>query len=421
MSFKLQYPAVDRGAKRVKHFNPDYMPTIRKKCFWIIEVKSAKNVVYPFDKNSIVQGLQYCIHPEIRAKYLVLTNGLYTCVYDSFSRIYGEGDIYEPLLEFSNADIDIKWNEIYQLLSAEKIKDFIEDDILSMYQKLVSSSLDKEYPKYMLGKIETISEKASEEINKHVTHLRIESTMQSFQCQQEECASLSPEALYSRMEMPLISGKGIGQHYTERSIALGHSEIEILNKIASDFDSQSLFRKENSIAALCTLFNYSLNPSIKENILSLLRTIKDSELPLVNQVECAFIRIRRKMLVIMVYPELREEIDRELTVMPEVVRYINPPTVLSETYPDELIIYMGIRLSIVNLGNQELVKLFEKLMQVEKLLDEQYELIRPDLGSDERELCGGLEINGLYHKAAFNNIMKNVLGKNYSFVNSHTT
>jgi hypothetical protein len=68
-AFKLHYPPVEKGAQRVKHYNPDYVPTIRKKMFWIIEAKSPKDVAYPFEAKYLVQGLQYCIHPEIQAKW----------------------------------------------------------------------------------------------------------------------------------------------------------------------------------------------------------------------------------------------------------------------------------------------------------------------------------------------------------------
>jgi hypothetical protein len=82
-AFKLYYPPVEKGARRVKHYNPDYVPTIRKKMFWIIEVKSPNGVTYPFEAKYLVQGLQYCIHPEIQAKYLLLTNGIHSAVYDA--------------------------------------------------------------------------------------------------------------------------------------------------------------------------------------------------------------------------------------------------------------------------------------------------------------------------------------------------
>ena len=207
ISLKLKSPPVERGAKKVKSFNPDYMPTIRKKCFWIIEAKTARDLKYPFDDNFIMQGLQYCIHPEIRAKYLVLTNGLYTNVYDSFSRIYDGGDIYEPILTFCNTEISLKWNEIYQLLSAEKIRKFIEDDVLNMYEKVVSSSLDYEYPQRMLNRIEEISKDASLSISEHISRLRYEVVMQSLQNQQKENAVSSIEDLDFQMDLPLIGGK----------------------------------------------------------------------------------------------------------------------------------------------------------------------------------------------------------------------
>ena len=87
-SFKLRHISVEKGAIKVKNYNPDYIPTIRKKAFWIIEAKSPKSVQYPFEYKFTVQGLQYCVHPEIQAKYLVLSNGKHTCVYDVQSSIF---------------------------------------------------------------------------------------------------------------------------------------------------------------------------------------------------------------------------------------------------------------------------------------------------------------------------------------------
>ena len=54
-AFKLRYPPVEKGAQRVKHYNPDYVPTIRKKMFWIIEAKSPTDVRYPFEAKYLVQ------------------------------------------------------------------------------------------------------------------------------------------------------------------------------------------------------------------------------------------------------------------------------------------------------------------------------------------------------------------------------
>ena len=416
MAFKLRHLSVERGARKTKNFYPDYVPTIRKRCFWIIEAKTARDLTYPFADNFIVQGLQYCIHPEIRAKYLVLTNGLHTSVYDSFSRIYGDGDIYEPILEFRHTEISSKWNEIYQLLSAEKVREFIEDDILNMYEKVVTSSLDSEYPQRMLEKVEKISKVATGEIIDHVSRLRSEIFLQSFQIQQEECSISSIEDLDFQMDLPLIGGKGIGQHIVEKSIELKIDEAQIFNNLIECYEKQSYFRKENTIAALCTLFKKGCDVAVKDNAINFLKSIVDNELPLMNQVECAFVRIRRKLLVISVYSELREEIKQELNVMSEMTRYINPPTVLSETYPAELVSHWSAYKAVVNKSDEELKSLYEKLIQLEKAIDEQYIVAQKSVGDDEREFCGGLEITGLYYKAAFTNIMKNVLNNDYKLI-----
>jgi hypothetical protein len=82
-AFKLTYPPVADGAKKVRHYHPDYIPTIRKQTFWIVEAKSPTDVFYPFEAKYLVQGFQYCVHPEIQAKYLVVTTGLNTAVYDA--------------------------------------------------------------------------------------------------------------------------------------------------------------------------------------------------------------------------------------------------------------------------------------------------------------------------------------------------
>jgi hypothetical protein len=144
-AFKLRHPPVEKGALRDRAYVPDYVPTIRKKMFWIVEAKSPKRVPYPFADNYLVQGLQYCVHPEIQAKYLVTTNGAHTCVHDVHGVIFLDKDIYAPILEFTAAELPSKWPQIYDLLSVETLRRKIEDDIKAMYDKLCLSSLDRDY------------------------------------------------------------------------------------------------------------------------------------------------------------------------------------------------------------------------------------------------------------------------------------
>jgi hypothetical protein len=61
--------------------------------FWIIEAKSPKDVRYPFEAKYLVQGLQYSIHPEIQAKYLLVTNGMDSAVYDAHGSVFFDKEI----------------------------------------------------------------------------------------------------------------------------------------------------------------------------------------------------------------------------------------------------------------------------------------------------------------------------------------
>jgi hypothetical protein len=142
-AFKLHYPPVEKGAQRVKHYNPDYVPTIRKKMFWIIEAKSPKDVAYPFEAKYLVQGLQYCIHPEIQAKYLLVSNGAHSAVYDAHGAVFFEKEIYEPIFEFQSSDLIHRWDEIFNLLSVETLRARIEADLKAMYDKLCARSTSR--------------------------------------------------------------------------------------------------------------------------------------------------------------------------------------------------------------------------------------------------------------------------------------
>jgi len=218
------------------------------------------------------------------------------------------------------------------------------------------------------------------------------------------------------MDLPLIGGKGIGQHLVEKCIEQNQSEESIFMDLTRNYATHSYFRKENTIAALCALYSKVTELSLKDSIIKFLKSINESELPLLNKAECTIVRIKRKLLVVNIYSQLREEIKQELNVMPEKIRHINPPTVLSETYPDELISHWVAYKYVASKTDMELEILHKKLLKIEKKIDGQYEVSKLSIGSDEREFCGGFEITGLYYKDSFSNIMLNLLGKDFTLV-----
>ncbi len=260
---KLNYPPVESGAKKVKHYNPDYIPTIRKKIFWIIEAKSP-SINYPFDYNYIVQGLQYCIHPEIQAKYLILSNGKYTEIYDVFNSTFFEKDIYASILTFENKELVNKWDEIYSLLGVEKIRIKIEEFITNFYEKLCLSSLDKNYPFELTSKITKNNYELSRQIERYRNKLYVEKLDEEYNKTNEYLKKASLKELEIGMEYPLGRGSNNPSVYYVMKLLDTENEENIFEKLISNYNKLSYFQKEHCFVGLCFLYQNTKNIDVQK-------------------------------------------------------------------------------------------------------------------------------------------------------------
>jgi hypothetical protein len=398
-SFKLKYPPVEKGAKKVKHYNPDYIPTIRKKVFWIIEAKSPKDSSYPFDYSYIVQGLQYCIHPEIQARYMVLSNGTNTSIYDSHVSPFEDKDIYEPIFSFSAKELPQKWTELYKILSVEKMRDLLEYELQKAYEKLAYSSLDYNYPSELANKISIRRLDISHQIRHHVAELNVEELKTNYDAHQEMLKNLDSQSLFRMMDCPIGSRGKVEANYFIEKVFSEEKSQELFRILIENFEQQSIFRKEQTFVALCTVYNFCFQQSLKSDILRFLNENKFRELNLVNQVECLFLRFLRKIIVIYKYPLLRKDIQQYLETAPELIRFVQKPTALKETFLFEILCHRQYFTDILTLESQEIEKLRDDLEEVERGLEEKFNLAYKRLTSDELQRGGGLEHYGLlrYH------------------------
>ena len=314
-SFKLNYPPVEKGAEKVKYYNPDYMPTIRKKIFWIIEAKSPKSVSYPFDYKYIVQGLQYCIHPEIQAKYLILSNGEHTCIYDPQSAMFFDRDIYEPVFCFRINEICEKWREIYNFLGVEKLRSIIEDNLKDYYEKLCFSSLDENYPDKIARKITKEQGSIKQKIKIHVADLTVKKMDEAYSERQHEFENVPLTSLENYMKYPITTGKQPSAHYVERLLK-EKSPNEIFSLLTSNYDDLSWFQKEHSMIAVCHLHSLIEDPQLKEDIKAyIIRKVSD-RISKLNKAESALLRMTRKFFIIGIYPKLRQFLSKKLSENP---------------------------------------------------------------------------------------------------------
>ena len=406
-SFKLHYPPVERGAERVKHYNPDYIPTIRKKMFWIIDAKSPKDVAQPFDYKYVVQGLQYCIHPEIQAKYLLVCNGIASSLYDAHGAVFLDKDIYEPILEFKASELRKRWAEIYELLSVEKLRTRIEEDLKAMYDKLCLSSLDKDYPAELLKRVGASSRQSSQAIAKTVNRLCAEGMNQRRADWRKKMEKLDAAQTFALMDFPMPPGPTHSHYFVNKSLAEGRSPSQILTQLIHDFDRQCIFRKEQTFVAVCALHQRIDDAATKASAETFFDQYKDADLPLINQVECALLRLVRKMTVLAAYPHIRARIANELQSAPELVRFVQPPTALDMTYEAEVALNRRTFEKIKMLSQEDLQKGLDSLLKMEAAIEKDFVEARSKLADSERQILGFecYGVGGGHY--AFKNILRN--------------
>ena len=392
-SFKLKYPPVETGAKRVKHYNPDYIPTIRKKMFWIIEAKSPKDVSHPFEAQYLVQGLQYCIHPEIQAQYLLVSNGLVSCLYDAHGAVFLEREMYEPALEFRASELRKHWTEIYGFLGVEKLRPRIEEHLKAAYDKLCLSSLDKHYPAALLARIGASSREHAQIITKRVNTLYVENMQRNKDEWQEVMETLDAAQVLALMDDPMPTGTNHAHYFLKKALAEGTPHNQVLHTLIHDFERQSIFRKEHTFLTVCFLYVHKDTASIKPEAKAFLDKYKDAELPLLNQVECALLRLTRKSNVLHEYPKLRERIALSMQSAPELVRFVERPSAFTLTYASEVELHHRSFERLQTLPDTELRKLLDLLLPLEAAMEGPFRSARKSLTDLEHQILG-FEIYG---------------------------
>lgn len=387
--FKLHYPPVESGAQRVKHYNPDYAPTIRKKMFWIIEAKSPRDVSHPFESKYLVQGLQYCIHPEIQAQYLLVSNGMVSSVFDAHGAVFLEKDMYAPIREFRAAEVSRRWPEIYELLGVENLRTRIEANLKAAYDKLCLSSLDRDYPRTLLNRIGASSGENAQHIAKTVNRMFVERMNEDREDWHKAMDALDAEAVFAMLDDPMPAGPTTHVHYfIKKSLAQGASWREILQRLTGDYDRQSIFRKEQSFLGACFIYLQSDDVEAMTDAKAFIDKYKDADLPLLNQVECALLRVIRKMSVLHAYPTLRDHVARALQSAPELIRFVNPPSAFSITYGAEVAHHHRTFVRLNQTSDTELREMLQLLLPIEEGMEDEFWKTRKKLSGSEVQLLG---------------------------------
>ncbi|MDR1459205.1 MAG: type I restriction enzyme HsdR N-terminal domain-containing protein [Bacteroidales bacterium] len=111
----LQHPFLKIGSnkKRAIKLIPDYALKIENNYAWILDAKSPNKKI--INDENVEQVYSYVIHPEIRATYFALCNGL------EFS-LFRASNPQQPILFFSIVDIENHWEMLKMYLSSNSFQ-----------------------------------------------------------------------------------------------------------------------------------------------------------------------------------------------------------------------------------------------------------------------------------------------------------
>lgn len=113
-SHSLRHPFLRTGSKnRPVELIPDYCLYAENRFAWVLDAKGPSERI--FDSGHISQVYSYASHPEVRAKYFALCNGVEFVVFDTATDD-------SPVLEFAFSEIRHRWSEIWRKLNVTRFQ-----------------------------------------------------------------------------------------------------------------------------------------------------------------------------------------------------------------------------------------------------------------------------------------------------------
>jgi len=212
---KLSRPYHRIGRSRV---DIDYIPTIKLQKFWIIEAKPGSIRRLKF--GDLLQAHLYAIHPEVQARYIVLTNGRELKLYDALS-VQSDTD---EILGCTQLDCDTTFSQLYQALGAKSMFAFIRQQTLSTLKTALGVEVDEAVPDQIQRDVWAILNEARPLIQKKAAELRQRAWAAHFDQTKQLSREVSWATLILRMNMPINVTHGDGQEAARRILSASREE-----------------------------------------------------------------------------------------------------------------------------------------------------------------------------------------------------
>lgn len=217
----------------------DYIPTVKLKKFWIIEAKPGTSKVMTLD--DFLQAHLYAIHPEIQAKFIVLTNGYEIRVYDAHTSEGWE----TPILLCEQRTCEQTFAQLYALLSAKTMLLSLRTHILSTIKESLQVEIDERVVDSLQKSFNTMILKSRSIVKKNALNYQREVFHSAREEERKEIEQCDLSTLLRFMNHPGNAMPIYGREICRRCLAVAPSEQQIIvDKLAVTYRGRphSIFR-----------------------------------------------------------------------------------------------------------------------------------------------------------------------------------
>lgn len=218
----------------------DYIPTFRKKTFWIIEAKPGTPKTMDF--GDVLQAHLYAIHPEINARFIVLTNGWSVRIYDALTV-----RSYDDTIHIATADdCEQTFPALRGFLSAQAMLAGHQKRVLQVVEEALSVEIDVQVAENFLASAHNLVERLRPIIETNARHLQIQAYRERTSAEEAALRTMRLETLINvGMDIPTDARLGLGVELVRRVLAeTPTAQSNILDSLAMRYRGRphSVFR-----------------------------------------------------------------------------------------------------------------------------------------------------------------------------------
>lgn len=208
-SLTLSEPYHSVGRTRV---TIDYVPTIRMRHFWIIEAKSGQPRAMNFP--NLLQAHLYAIHPEVQARFIVLTNGWEIRLYDALTvRSWDDADHV-----CTQDDCETTFEQLKEMIGAQNMLHYIRRKTLQAVRDSFAAEIDEHQVTSFQSEIHRIIQEGKHVVRNNTRALQVSAWREAEAQELSRLKTADFSTLLVEMDIPINGRLLAANEYARRII-----------------------------------------------------------------------------------------------------------------------------------------------------------------------------------------------------------